>query len=189
MKKIIIIFILSFFICMQAGTAFALPERMQSNRDSPEAYGMVLPASLVQIEEGAFENTAAESVFLPSMTAIIGNRAFASNRTLTRVFVPKSVESIGDQAFEGKHLTLFGEKDSYAFTWAQMHNVAFVEQESMASQGKPGLRLLNENVFLLFNFGYMVPELYIQLKKKKSWSRSMRPQDRPELYPINYRFP
>ena len=189
MKKIIIIFILSFFICMQAGTAFALPERMQSNRDSPEVYGMVLPASLVQIEESAFENTSVESVFLPPLTAIIGDRAFASNRMLTRVFVPKSVESIGNQAFEGKRLTLIGEKGSYAYSWAQMHNVAFVEQESEASQGKPVRKLLNENVFLLFNLGYMVPELYVQLKKKKSWSRSMRPQDRPELYPINYRFP
>ena len=189
MKKIIIIFILSFFICMQAGTAFALPERMQSNRDSPDAYDMVLPASLVQIEEGAFENTAAESVFLPSMTASIGDRAFASNRALIKVFVPKSVESIGNQAFEGKDLTLIGEKGSYALSWARMHNVAFVEQESAASQGKPVRKLLNENVFLLFSLGYMAPELFVQLKKRKSWSRSMRPQDRPELYPINYRFP
>ena len=188
MKRTILIFILCLCISMLSGPLPAAAEMTGQNTGPPE-YHVRLPSSLVQIGDSAFENTAVESVYLPTMTMVIGSRAFAANRALRIVYIPKTVVHIGEQAFEGDQLTIYGEKDSYAAAWARSHNVAFLQEQSTLSWTDIIRKLLRENAFLIVSLGCLSPAAFPQLKKAGRRERSMRPQDRPELYPIDYRFP
>lgn len=151
----------------------------------------VLPASLKEIHESAFEGTAVETVVVPDSTELIEDRAFAHISTLKTVCIPKTVQYIGDYAFaESLNATIKGAEDSYASSWAKMHNVAFVQDEAgLTLLAKLG-NLLRGGMFLAFSLGCVCPRpQFWQRRKTKNRERSMRPQDRPELYPINYRFP
>lgn len=189
MKRMILIFILCFCVSMLAGPAYVAAEMTEQSTGPPEFYHARLPASLVQIGDSAFEATAMESVYLPNMTTVIGSRAFAANRALRAVYIPETVLQIGEQAFEGDQLTIYGEEDSYAAAWARSHNVPFLQEQSSLSWTHIIRKLLRENVFLLVSLGCLSPAVFPQLKKAGKRERSMRPQDRPELYPIDYRFP
>lgn len=189
MKRTILIFILCLCISMLSRPLPAAAEMTGQSTGPPEQYHARLPSSLIQIEDSAFENTAMESVYLPDMTTVIGSRAFAANRALRIVYIPKAVLYIGEQAFEGDELTIYGEKDSYAAAWARSHNVAFRQAQTTLSWIEIIRKLLRENAFLIVSLGCLSPAAFPQLKKAGKRERSMRPQDRPELYPIDYRFP
>ena len=57
----------------------------------------------------------------------IGSYAFRDCSSLTGITIPSSVTSIGDDAFCGcDKLTIYGEKDSAAESYAKMFGIAFV---------------------------------------------------------------
>lgn len=91
--------------------------------DIPEPSGMMkLPASLLYIDDSAFEGTAASAVSLPAGLESIGERAFADMANLRAVSIPQTVHTIGSGAFSGTEgLTVFGILGSIAHEWA-MHN-------------------------------------------------------------------
>ena len=190
MKKIAVIILVCFCIsmCLTSG----LMPKADEEHILPEGAALfVLPASLEEIGASAFESTGAEKIIIPDSTDIIGDSAFAHNINLRFVLIPKSVTYIGDQAFEGiSCLTIQGEENSYAIKWARDHNVNYIQTESALVH----IMRLGKQLNVLFSVLYALADICLasRLWKRRIvvdvW-RSMRPQDRPELYPINYRFP
>lgn len=172
----------------------AITFSLSSPRYFPEpdsAKGFVLPASLVMIGNEAFAGTAMESVDLPGTVTMIGERAFADNRGLKEILIPASVSYIGETAFDGvSGLLIRGAEDSYAAHWAKTHDFAFVSAEaSQAGTEKTG-KQFRGNVFSILPLLCIFPADVLRLRRRIADAlRSMRPQDRPELHPIDYRFP
>jgi len=187
MKKLALILALLFSISIWFSSASLLWD------DPPEdmSLAFVLPTSLVMIEDEAFVATAAQTVLLTDSLSEIGDRAFADSPSLKIVIIPGSVVYIGEHAFDGiSDLTIRGEKGSYAAKWAQEHNIAFVPSMTAAHWIRTLVKLFGGSFFAFLPFCCADPRVLLRLRRKAAdvW-RSMRPQDRPELYPIDYRFP
>ncbi|MBQ6563813.1 MAG: leucine-rich repeat protein, partial [Clostridia bacterium] len=88
---------------------------------------MRTPGALTEIEEEAFEGTAAEVVEIGYGVTSIGARAFADSQ-LEQIILPSSVESIGTGAFDSG-VAVFGEFDSYAMNWALSNGFRFYEMQ------------------------------------------------------------
>lgn len=165
-----------------------------AHADEPEIQRQatfVLPPALQEIEEEAFSGTAVESVVLPEGFLRIGERAFDQAWRLTDVYIPETTEYIAETAFSiTPDLTIHGIEGSYAHDWAEAHEIPFVADDvwsmiplrrgSHGPRTNPIYRYIATLVLLLnltlFRNGYYE-------------YRSRRPQDRPELNPIDYRFP
>ncbi len=61
--------------------------------------GVVIPNSVISIEDGAFGNTAIKEITIPNSVTSIGSSAFSGCSGLTSIEIPSSVTSIGDYAF------------------------------------------------------------------------------------------
>ncbi len=82
--------------------------------------GFSLPKDLQRIENSAFEETAAEVIYLNEGLISIGKRAFAKSIQIKAVSVPDTVSYIGDDAFpHSQNLMIYGSSGSYAYMWAQ----------------------------------------------------------------------
>ena len=86
-----------------------------------------LPSDLTAIEEEAFMNTDAETVYIGDQVKTIGARAFANSANLRQVRIPEGIESIADDAFEGcpASMWIVGEPDTLAYTYAREHGLLF----------------------------------------------------------------
>ena len=147
------------------------------------------PASLQYISEEAFDNTALEVVSFGNELIRIDERAFFGADKLTAVYIPPSVEYIGDHAFP-LAVTVHGAEGSCAQTWAEENGLNFVADDIWnAPPQSSGIH--PENLLCVFWMVAPVDEkaLFKLKKRVKAVVKSMRPQERPELYPINYRFP
>ncbi len=86
--------------------------------------GLAFPAMLEVIEDEAFMGVAFESVTLRQGCTAIGSRAFAQCAGLNTIYVPDSVKSIADDAFEGcSGLTIVAPQGSFAHTFAESHGI------------------------------------------------------------------
>lgn len=83
----------------------------------------VLPASLVELREGAFEgNVMLEAVVLPGNMESVGAGVFAGCGNLRYVVIPETVENIAEDAFSGcDKLSVLCDASSYAEEYAQAH--------------------------------------------------------------------
>jgi hypothetical protein len=190
MKKLALLLAICFcFLARPATNSLAIDTG--NYLDQEEGSLFRLPASLREIGESAFENTAVEMVILSESTESIGDGAFAHNNALRAVFVPDSVTYIGSQAFEGSaKLTIHGSADSYALQWAMENNVPFVMESSIPTWIKKIGKLFMGNMYYSLCFSCIWPGAVLRMRRRMEHvARSMRPQDRPELYPIDYRFP
>ena len=86
---------------------------------------LVLPASLLVVEEEAFANIGAAAVILPEGCQRIESRAFADS-CVTSIKIPASVSSIADDAFAGCAVTISAPEDSFAMNWAKEHGVPYI---------------------------------------------------------------
>ena len=158
--------------------------------ENDTAYSFVFPDSLELIEDEAFESTAPKAVILSDSVVKIGQRAFAYSLDLKTVTIPESVIYIGEQAFEGiPELVVRGSENSYAAQWAFEHEICFIPLDSAAAWVETLIKLLAGSVFTLLPVCIWPEETSLRRRKTLDVWRSMRPQDRPELYPINYKFP
>lgn len=150
----------------------------------------ILPASLRTIEDAAFEGTAVQSVILSDHVASIGERAFAYS-TLRTILIPSSVSHMEDSAFDGVWgLVIRGAKDSYAARWAKEQDIAFVQSGTASALLEKLRELLSGNTLILLFLTCVCPDMFFRQRRRTTmWTRSMRPQDRVELYPIDYKFP
>ena len=106
------------------------------------------------------------------------------------MFIPKSVLFIGDFAFpENTDLVIYGIRGSYAQKWAEDNYFVFKENDIWtAIQLKKTVSL--KLILLLWIICFVNEETLLRLSEyTRKYIKSMRPQDRSELYPINYRFP
>lgn len=148
-----------------------------------------LPTALRYVAEEAFEGTVLTAVSFGAELKYIGERAFAGSDSLGKAFIPPSAEYIADSAFPYS-VMIYGVKGSYAQSWAEESGHAFVAEDIWSIQ-RTASGLGPETLLALFWVIPPVDEKALSGLKKRIRLpvRSMRPQDRPELYPIQYRFP
>jgi len=90
----------------------------------------ILPSSLTTIEAEAFRGGAFSYVVLPEGAESIGSRAFADCPKLAYIYIPASVTSIDENAFDGvEGLTIFGAPESAASEYAGQHGFTFAAQQ------------------------------------------------------------
>lgn len=181
--------LLALLICISI--CCPLSSFLSENGEGYGTGGFSMPAYLISIGDEAFESTAAESVVLADSLVRIGQRAFAESRRMKTIVIPESVAYIGDQAFAGiDGLTVQGVEDSYASQWAKAHGISFAAVDSVPSWVKVLEKLLGGGLFASLGYICVFPKIILWRRRRipDVW-RSMRPQDRPELYPIDYRFP
>ena len=164
MKKMAVILAICYIMFALFSTSFLLPD----SADNIRGPTFNLPASLARIED----------------------EAFAGDVALREIRIPDSVAYIADDAFEDcDYITILANADSYAAKWAEEHDAAFIPTVEGASLLHSISKLLTEGFALLLPFS-VDPNLLRRLRRKaENAVRSMRPQDRQELNPIDYRFP
>lgn len=156
-----------------------------------------LPSSLIIIGEEAFEGTSLQYVHLPSSLETIGDRAFADIEPLESVYIPEETKWIGEDAFANDgQVVLMGESGSYAERWAHEHGLRFaIYCDLTANAGSLGARAKQNGALIPCLFASVLLWLLAELNRRKPilWGigegKTMRPQDRPELNPIDYSFP
>lgn len=151
----------------------------------------VLPSSLEIIEEDAFMGTAVKTIFFQEGLLSIGDYAFADSRDLTEVYIPTTVEYLGKNAFSSnKRMTIHGIIGSIAERWAKEHQVPFApsniwNEVDDSRNIKNLVSISNERILKAID-----NESNNHLRgRTEDEGKSMRPQERPELNPIDYRFP
>lgn len=140
MRKVLVLIsaLLAFLMLFTAAQAAVryLPSELQTCEQLPKALLMAdvpalsgimeLPASLLHIDDSAFEGTAAAVVSLPAGLESIGERAFADMADLRAISIPRSVYAIGSSAFSGTDgLMVFGTLGSFAQEWAMRNGFGF----------------------------------------------------------------
>ncbi len=89
---------------------------------------ITIPDNVTSIGNNAFEGWSnLESITIPDSITSIGSNAFSGCSSLTSITIPDSVTSIGYNAFYNcNNLTIYGYAGSYAETYANDHNIPFV---------------------------------------------------------------
>ena len=186
MKRILaIMLMLSLIAFFPAGVADAAGT---AARQAPVS---VFPNSLLYIEDEAFEGTAFQAVFLPDGFLGIGDRAFRDAPSLYMVFIPQTTTSIGTDSFpQNRFFVLHGVKGSYASDWAKQQHLPFIPDYWVAWLLL--YRLIQTVLSADATNTIQITALEAGARSKGHSGhadRSMRPQDRPELNPIDYKFP
>lgn len=151
----------------------------------------VFPSSLQLIDEEAFEGTAVKTVFFPNGFIRIENDAFANNLYLTDIYIPPTTKYISETAFSSdENYIIHGVKESYAEEWAKKHKIPFVEENIWKLLLDNGKTVSVNEPAVDFLYNTVNPERIIKMvHRAEDEDESKRPQDRPELNPIDYRFP
>ena len=81
---------------------------------------LVLPGDLKEVDVAAFMNTKAEVIVIPEQVTAIRSRAFANNKQLREIYIPASVTTIADTAFDGctEDLVIYGWPGTTAHDYA-----------------------------------------------------------------------
>ena len=94
--------------------------------DKIEESQFVLPASLITVEDEAFEGTAIINIVLPENVETIGDYAFAEIKTLKKISIPNKTKHIGRHALKGSNnVTITGAPKGYARAWAHENGIPF----------------------------------------------------------------
>ncbi len=187
MKKEIVSVLLTVFFFALSSFPVANAE---SKRDAEKAV-FVLPSSLEKIEDEAFKGTAARTVLFQESLIYIGNSAFENSRFLTDIYIPATTEYIGEHAFpSNERLTVHGVIGSLAERWAKEHYVPFVPSNVWnligdSRDADDTGRIPTDRYHQAMN-SEKINNLHGRTEDE---GKSMRPQERPELNPIDYRFP
>lgn len=149
------------------------------------------PSSLLYIEDEAFEATAFRAVFLPDGFLGIGDRVFRDAPSLCMVFIPQTTTSIGADSFPlNRFFVIHGVEGSYASDWAKQQHLPFIPDYSVAWLLLNRLTQTVRSNDAMDTIQITALEAGARSKGQSEHAdRSMRPQDRPELNPIDYKFP
>lgn len=170
----------------------ALAEARTAGGQEPASEAsFVLPSSLQVIDEEAFSGNAVSTVILPDGFLWIESDAFACNPSLTDVYIPETVRHIADTSFPTDgDIVVHGIEGSLAEEWAEEHRVSFVAEDIW--------KHILDNSETVNIHGAGVDPLNRMVSPDRTRKivpgaehadESKRPQDRPELNPIDYRFP
>ncbi len=162
-----------------------IPLPADSSYDSTK---VKFPKDLQIIGDEAFSATAFETLVFGDKLLYIGERAFQNDSDLKDIFIPASVLYIGESAFpENGDLVIYGSQGSYAQKWAEANHVVFAANDIWPDEQIKESIL---QIILLCSVCFVNEETLLRGSEyTRKYIKSMRPQDRPELYPINYRFP
>lgn len=150
------------------------------------------PASLKEIGDEAFAQTGVKTVVFREGLAHVGKKVFADTRFLTDIFIPASMRSLEDSSFpKDMGLTIHRLKKSYVADWVRDRQVPFAQPNTENSTLNSKNTLYNEErAFINRHVRLIVSDNQIKLHERDAdEGKSMRPQERPELNPIDYRFP
>ena len=187
-------------LCACAHAVTRQPDRMLERQapalspgdaESADEPSFKLPASLQSIGDEAFDGVAAETVILPEELRHIGDGAFANADSLTDVYIPPETSYIGQSAFpQSAKLTIHGAEGSYAQKWALKNQVAFARtgvwdstnatRKNADAQRIPAAQIAREAP---------VNKPFAAERRARGDTINLRPQERAELNPIDYRFP
>ena len=185
-RKLFLIAAVFIVLCILPLFSSACAEEIDPGNDRT----FIFPSSLERIEDEAFEGTAAETVIFPEGLISIGSRAFEHVQGLKDVYIPDTTTSIADSAFSAADITIHGIDGSYAMSWASSHEIPFVA-ENIWNTVVQSVRSHNTRTDPIHQIAITI--VLIALLEFFKFScyelRSRRPKDRPELNPIDYRFP
>lgn len=89
----------------------------------PFSRNLIIPENVSEIEAEAFYGDSMVVATINSGCTKIGDRAFANCKALWRIYIPKSVVSIGNDFLQGStRATIYCEEGSEAAKWAQSHS-------------------------------------------------------------------
>lgn len=151
----------------------------------------VFPPSLSEIEGAAFSNTAVTTIIFPDGFLSVEDEAFMGADFLIDVYVPSTTVYIADSAFpQNDILTIHGIDGSYAEEWAKLHLVTFVVDDIWNTAVEPDTSSQANETPMTHNHSVVKPhKIMIAHDREEDEGISMRPQERSELNPIDYRFP
>lgn len=185
MKKTFVFFVVLFVVALSPFFYSCAVMSLQQ-----EDY-FIFPSSLEVIEDEAFEGTSVQTIILPKGFLSIGDNAFQDALDITDVFIPESTNFIAEHAFSSDgNITIHGIQGSYAAEWANEHKVLFAKIDIWYG------RFLPEHAKTAFcrcveheRADLSLLDSILSHRLAKNEGKSKRPQDRPELNPIDYRFP
>lgn len=150
----------------------------------------LFPASLKEIEEEAFADTAVKIAYFEKGLQSLGDNVFAGAMFLTDIYIPASTEHIGAQAIpQNMHLRIHGERNSYASKWAKKYHVSFAPRNIWGTSSADTRIIRTEKTYIA-GVRPLKPEKENRLHARRAdEGKSKRPQERPELNPIDYKFP
>ena len=152
----------------------------------------VFPFKLQTIEEEAFSGVSAETLIFSEGLLRIEDNAFADDLCLKQVRLPSTIEYISESAFSSyADLTIHSVKNGYAEEWADNHGIPFVPEKIWESLLFSTMKMQNsQKVVEGYKHRIGKAGIIVLLNVRRYVNnRSMRPQDRAELNPIDYRFP
>lgn len=170
-----------------------VPPVTAESEDSYDTSSMVFqfPASLKVVEDEAFAGTLVRFAVFSNNLLFIGSDVFMDADNLTDIYIPPTTKYISDFALPlNRNILVHGQDDSYAYEWALNHSYTFTTDTIRISVAQN--KYLSRTLYLSIVFSSFIPdpkEVIRKIRKAKEWIRSMRPQDRIELHPINNRFP
>jgi len=177
-------------IMLLATLFFSLPSASADGLEKQQAV-YTLPLSLLKIEDEAFSNTAAEKLIFPDGLVYIGEEAFSDAWKLTVVYIPETTKYIADTAVPNNaSIEIHGINGSYAEDWAKKRGIPFVEENIWRPILDNGNTVSIQELGVDFFYRTVNPKRIIKIvPRAEDEDESKRPQDRPELNPIDYRFP
>ena len=117
---------------MVGNLAYSLPINFKvlSPGETVKQTVLRMPSMLLEIEDEAMLGVKANVIDMRnSNITTIGRKAFGGNNNLETAYLPASIRSIADDAFDGSnYVIIVCPKGSYADTWATKHGIA-VEYE------------------------------------------------------------
>lgn len=187
MKKTAVCFLLAILFSALSPLSFADEEDRYNQKRSL----FIMPASLETVEDEAFKGTAVETIVFRDELISIGDYAFENASNLTDVYIPSTVKFIGKNAFtSNKSLTIHGIIGSLAERWANEHEIPFMPSNiwSVLDESKTSVDADNLSADRYHKL-VEPPKINHLHGRTEDEGKSMRPQERPELNPIDYRFP
>ena len=186
MKKIMF-FIMIAAIIVNCFPAAAFAEILPESRDAV----FLFSSNLKTVEEEAFSGTALKTAVFSEGFLHLDNRAFDNTSFFQNVYFPQTTLYIADTALPvGNDFSVHAEIESYAQTWAKAHGVKFIAVFLCDLALRDGYELIICN--LKKDFVYLKADCektIVYIFEATAADKSMRPQDRPELNPIDYKFP
>lgn len=185
---IITVFIIALFYPCFDSVYKSLQQNMAKDDVVINEQVAMFPRNLRIVEQEAFAGTSLNKIIFEYGLLKIESKAFSDIDTLREVFIPESTEYIGYQAFYIKAV-LYGVHDSYVEEWASENCYRFIV-EDIWSHDSSTQRVSLELLWIFICFACPSDHNVVHIKRRiYEFVKSMRPQDRSELYPINYRFP
>ena len=168
------------------------PQSASEGADPQMRTGVLkLPSSLQVIEESAFEGTGALVVALPEGVRVIQQHAFANAVQLMHINLPGTVESLGEDIFEGdRSVTIHGRPDSKAQDYARRYRIRFRSLDVILAPIQDDM-LHKKQMIVFFMLAQLLAVALCALYtgRRNGETRLIRRRIRLGLYPLDWCFP